>query len=141
MTDPRLLIDKMNLDDELVNNPSLVQQVCDEAAEAIAYRDAMREALDAVDAELDAEIRELTSRNKMTEAAIKTTIQLRQEHKDAFRISNQAKLKAAKATSLVSAVIARGEAIKELSKLHVSGYYAIDSTKRSSGAQEAQYNK
>ncbi len=142
MTDPRLLIDRNDLDNELINNPSFIQEVCDEAAEAIAYRDAMKEALDTVDAELDADIREVTSKTaKMTEAAIKTTIQIHPEHKKAFTAYNQAKLKAAKAAGLERAAETRGKAIEALSRLYASGYFAIDSTKRSPATQEAQYNK
>src|SRR6267142_3020317 len=112
MTDPRLLIDRNSLDDELINNPSFIQEVCDKAAEAIAHRDAMEQALDTVDAELDSEIRELTITKtpKMTETAIKTTIQLRPEHKNAFERYNQAKLAAAKATNLVKSAETRSRA-------------------------------
>src|SRR6266853_5539736 len=111
MSDPRLQIDRNDLDNELINNPSFIQEVCDEAAGAIAHRDAMKEALDTVDAELDAEIRELTSKNKMTETAIKTTVQIHPEHKQAFDAYNQAKLKAAKAAGLVTAAETRSKAI------------------------------
>src|SRR5258706_2104666 len=141
MTDPRLLIDRNSLDDELINNPSFIQEVCDEAAEAIAHRDAMKDALDTIEAELDAEIREITAKNKMTETAIKTTIQLRPERKKAFDAHNQAKLRAAKAAGLVTAAEARSKAIEGLSRLYTSWYYAIDSTKRSPATQELKYNR
>src|SRR6266446_6859099 len=105
MSDPRLLIDSNYLDEELINNPSFIQEVCDEAAEAIAHRDAMKEALDTIDAELDAELR------------------------------------ASKAAGLVTAAETRSKAIESLSRLYASGYFAIDSTKKSASSQELQYNK
>jgi len=77
----------------------------------------------------------------MTEAAIKTTIQLRIEHKQAFIACNQAKLRAAKATGLVTAAEARSKAIENLSRLYASGYFAIDSTKRLPATQELKYNR
>ena len=142
MTDERLLIDKFALDDELLNNPSFVQQVCDEAAEAIATRDAKKEVLDTVDAELDFEVREeLLKSGKVTEDKVKAAIQVHSLHAQAFKEYNEAKLTAAKAASLEKAVSARGDALKELSKLYASGYFAIDSTKRSPALQESQYNK
>jgi len=141
MTDHRLLIDKNALDEALINNPSFIQEVCDEAAEAIAYRDAMKDALDTIEAELDVEIREITSKNKMTETAIKTTIQLRPERKKAFDAHNQAKLRAAKAAGLVTAAETRSKAIEGLSRLYTSGYYAIDSTKKSHATQGIEYNR
>src|SRR6266446_690013 len=141
MSDHRLLIDRNALDDELINNPSFIQEVCDEAAEAIAHRDAMKEALDTVDAELDAELREGAKNNKMTETAIKMAIQTHPTHQKAFEDANQAKLRASKAAGLVTAAETRSKAIESLSRLYASGYFAIDSTKRSSTSQELQYNK
>src|SRR5260221_8376271 len=96
MSDLRLLIDRNALDDELINNPSFIQEVCDEAAEAIAHRDAMKEALDTIDAELDAELREGAKNNKMTETAIKMAIQTHPTHQKPFKNANQEKLKAPK---------------------------------------------
>src|SRR5258706_774898 len=141
MSDPRLLIDRNALDEELINNPSFIQEVCDEAAEAIAHRDAMKEALDTIDAELDAEIRELTSKDKITETAIKAAIQRHPKHKKAFEESNQAKLRWAKAAGLVTAAEARSKAIEGLSFLYSKSFWAIDSTKKSPSAQELQYNR
>jgi hypothetical protein len=142
MTDERLKIDRFNLDNELLENPSLVQEVCDECAEAIALRDAKKEALDTVDAELDAEIREELSKNsKVTENIVKVAIQVHPDHKRAFEEYNNAKLIAAKAASLERAVSTRSDALKELSKLYAAGYFAIDSTKRLPATQELKYNK
>lgn len=144
MTDQRLLIDRNGLDDELINNPSLVQQVCDECAEAIAQRDYLKEMLEVVDAELDAEIREeflSTNKSKVTEAVIESAIKTHKRHKDAFKKYNDAKLAAAKAAALERAVSVRSDALKELSKLFAAGYFAIDSTRRSVEYKEAGYDK
>lgn len=141
MADRRLLIDRNNLDEELVNNPQLVQDICDECAEAIAVRDAKKEALETVDAELDAEIRELLSKSasKATEAGIKGMIQTHERHKKAFTDYNNAKLAAAKAAGLEKAFEVRAKSIDGLSKLYSAGYFAINHTKRS--ADEIKYNQ
>jgi translation initiation factor 2B subunit (eIF-2B alpha/beta/delta family) len=120
----------------------LIHQICDECAEAIAYRDSKKEALDTVDAELDAEIREALAKNsKVTESIVKGAIQVHHKHEEAFNEYNQAKLAAAKAAALERAITTRSDALKELSKLYISGYFAIDSTKRNVDAQEIVYNK
>src|SRR5258706_9714711 len=126
MSDPRLLIDRNALDEELINNPSFIQEVCDEAAEAIAHRDAMKEALDTIDAELDAEIRELTSKDKITETAIKAAIQRHPKHKKAFEDANKAKLRWAKAAGLVTAAEGRRKAIEGLSFHNSKSIWSID---------------
>ena len=140
MTDQRLLIDKNALDDELINNPSLVQQACDECAEAIAVRDSLKEALGTVDAELDAVVREeLAQIGKVTEDKVKAAIQVHPKHAKAFKDYNAAKLKSALADSFVKAVETRSKALEQLSYLYGSGYYAINSTKRS--GSEVKYDK
>lgn len=141
MADERLNIDKHDLDNELIENPQLIQDVCDECAESIAVRDAKKEALETVDAELDAEVRDLLSKSasKATEASIKGMIQTHQRHKKAFEDYNNAKLQAAKAAGLEKAVEARGKALESLSKLYASGYFAINHTKRS--VDEIKYSQ
>ncbi len=142
MRDSRLLIDRNSLDDELENNPSLVQDVCDEAAEAIAFRDAQKEKLNTTDAELDAEVREeLAKTGKVTEDKVKAAIQVHPRHAQAFHDANMAKLAAAKADSLVESVKTRSKSLEQLSFLFAAGYFAINSTKRSSTSQELQYNR
>jgi len=139
MADERLEIDRNALDNELIENPQLIQDVCDECAESIATRDAKKEALETTDAELDAEVRDLLSKNatKATEASIKGMIQTHPKHKQAFEDYNNAKLRAAKAAGLEKAVEVRGKALESLSRLYASGYFAINHTKRS--ADESQY--
>lgn len=142
MTDPRLFIDKNSMDDELINNPSLVQEVCDECAQAIAVRDAAKEALATVDAELDAEVRnELSQSTKVTEDKVRAAIQTHPRHAEAFTVYNEAKLAAALADSLVKAVETRSKALEQLSYLYGSGYFAINSTKRTPASQEAGYDR
>jgi hypothetical protein len=142
MSDPRLLIDIHALDEALINNPSLVQDVCNEAAEAIAIRDAKKEALATVDAELDAIVRdELGKTTKVTEDKVKAAIQVHPKHARAFEEANAAKLAAAKADATVKSVETRSKSIEQLSYLHNSGYFTINSTKRISNPQEVKYTR
>jgi hypothetical protein len=142
MTDPRLRIDPYNLNEELIENPGLVQQINDEAAEAIAIRDAKKDALKTVEAELDAELRELLSKTgKVTEKMLESAIQTHPRRKKAFEEWNKSVLTAAKAESLVDAFKTRSIAIIELCKLLINGYYAADSVKRSAATNELQYSK
>ena len=140
MSDQRLLIDKLALDEELIDNPTLVYQVCEECAEAIAVRDAKKEALETIDAELDSEIRDILSKtsSKITENVVKGMVQVHQEHQNAFKEYNEAKLTAAKKIALERAVSARSDALEQLSRLYSAGYFAINSTKKST--DEAKYN-
>lgn len=141
MTDERLKIDKFRLDDELMENPALVQEVGDELAETIAIRDTLKEELDTINAELDAEIREELERNKkkITENIVAMAIQLHPQHKKAFKNYNEAKLIAAKAAALERAVSARADHLRVLADLYKSGYFAINATRDTPTTNEAKY--
>jgi|SRR5215475_1415919 len=139
MIDKDLQIDVNSLDEELVANPSLVYQVNDAYAQAMAQRDALKDYLDTVEAELDAELR--LELGKCTEAVIKSAIQVHPRRSAAFRKFNEAKLATGKAQAAMNAVSARSDAIKKLSELFVAGYFAINSTKKTAATEQIQYNK
>lgn len=138
-----LTINVNALDEELVANPALVQSANDKYAEAVSVRDAKKEHLDTVEAELDSLVRITLAEvgEKVTEATVKAGIQVHTKRQKAFFEWNEAKLAAAKAYAMVEAVSARSDALKELSKLYVSGYFAIDSTKRTVFTEKIQYDK
>jgi hypothetical protein len=141
MSDPRLLIDKYLLDQELVENPGLVQTIGDELADAIAVRDTLKEVLATVDAELDSIVREELeqAKKKATESVVAAAIQLHPRHKRAFEEFNEAKLLAAKAASLEKAISSRADNLKVLADLYKSGYFAINATRDTATTREAQY--
>lgn len=141
MTDPRLRIDQNFLDQELVNQPSLVQEVGDEAAMAIAVRDTAEEYVKTVDAELDQEIRleGVASKAKLTEASIAAAIQTHPRHLAAFTAYTEAKLAAAKAVTLEKAVATKSKALDKMSDLWMGAYWVKNSSKPSA-IENAEYN-
>jgi predicted nucleic acid-binding Zn-ribbon protein len=116
-----LKIDKSSLDDEVVQQPSLFYEVSESCAEASAERDALKEQLAVVDADLDKKIR--SKNEKGTEAQIKNQIQAHPDHQKAFAEWLDAKLLADKLTALKDAFKDRSFMIRELGSLFVSNYF------------------
>lgn len=131
MSDIRLQIDKNSLDEEFVNQPGLIEEVCEEAAVAIAVRDTAEEHIKTVDAELDHQIRAegIASKAKLTEASIAAAVQTHPRHQNAFTAYTEAKLAAAKAIALEKAATTKGKALEQLSELYRASYWVKDSSK------------
>lgn len=142
MTDPRLKIDINFLDQEWIGYPSLVQEVCDEAAVAASMRDTAKESLEVTDAELDRIHRqEKSSNKKLTEAIIEGAVKTDSRHTHAFAAYNDARLAAALAASLEKAVLAKGKALEALSRMQANAFFASDSFKEQPGYQNSKYGE
>lgn len=136
-----LEIDKHGLDDEIVKQPSLLLQVAEAHAEAIAERDSCKEELATVDAELDGQVRRKLEKvkEKVTEAAVKHGIQTSQKHGDAFDTYMTAKTKADKLLALKEAFQNRSYMLRDLVQLYVANYYDQSSVQGNSRSDSMTY--
>lgn len=126
-----LAIDKAALDDEIIQQPSLFFRVCEEYVVAAAERDALKEQLSYVDAQLDAEVRRRLEREdaKATEAMVKAQVQTHGDHEAAFTEFVEAKKKADVLSALKEAFHMRGYMLRDLASLTIANYYGETSIK------------
>lgn len=125
-----LRIDKNNLDDALVEQPEIFFRVSEKLAFAISRRDAAKNELELVEAEVDSVIR-----LKMRDDRIKTTekeIEAEKlQHRDVrgaqdnlIHLTHQA----ARWQALQHAMQQRSYVLKDLVALHLKSYYAEEAT-------------
>lgn len=131
-------IDKNNLDEELVHQVQAFLEVADEYVLAVSNADSAKEILAEIDAGLDHKYRQ---GEKKTEAQIKNLILLDPEHGQAYANYTNAKLTAARLSALKDAYYQRNEALKELCKLYVAGYWSTTSVKETSDVAYTQRRK
>jgi hypothetical protein len=138
-----LEIDKHALDDEIVKQPSLFFKVSEAYVEAVAERDACKEELASIDAELDGEVRHKleVAGEKITEAIVKNEIQTDKKHGPAFDTYILAKTKADMLMALKEAFQQRGYMLRDLCSLYVSQYYDQSSVQGNSKTDAAVYNR
>ena len=138
-----LEIDKHALDDEIVKQPTLFFKASEAFAEAVAERDACKEELATVDAELDGEVRHRleTRGDKVTEAIVKNEIQTHKKHGPAFDTYILAKTRADKLQALKEAFQQRGYMLRDLASLFVASYYDNSSIQGNSKTDAAVYNR
>src|SRR5882672_8447215 len=134
-----LLINKNSLDDEVSRQPSLFEKVGDAYTEAAAERDALKEALATVDARLDIAVRKASE--KITEAAVKSQIQLHKDHLGAFKAYLAAKEQTDKLGVLKDSFHMRSQMLKELSGLYISNYFEASSSRGNARTDKAVYER
>ena len=138
-----LQIDKNSLDEEIIKQPSLSFEVAEAYIQAAARRDALKEKLATIDAELDAEIREDFENNsvKITEALVKNTIQCHKDHEIAakayFAVNEQANLWQA----LKDAFHQRSYMLRDLVSLHTANYFESASARGDARSDKFVYNE
>ncbi len=134
-----LKIDKQALDDEVMQQPSLFYQVSEAFAEAGAERDALKEQLAVIDAQLDGKLRK--TNEKGTEALIKNQIQAHPDHQQAFTQWLEAKEYADKLGALKDAFRDRSYMLRELGNLLVANYFDASSVKPTYRQGEVVYQR
>ena len=139
----KLLIDKHNLDDELIHQPMLLFEVSDGAIEASAERDLRKEELAMVDARLDTEVRRdlSISGEKFTEAMVKSGVLLHKDHQAASDAFYAAKERADTLGALKEAFQQRGYMLRDLASLAVANYYEYSSVQGTSSTDTSAYIK
>lgn len=137
----QLVIDKSVLDDEIIRQPMLFYMVSELFTTALAERDALKEELQAVDADLDFQWRKRLSKDKtakVTETLIKNHVQTSDAHERAFNAWLDAKTKADRLQALKDAFQQRSYMLRDLVSLYSANYYEEASIKPSK-AQEASH--
>lgn len=136
-----LLIDKNDLDTEVSRHASLFYEIGEAYTQAIAERDALKEMLATIDAQLDAMVREELEGEKVTESMVKSRVQLHPNHATAFQAHLDAKLLADKLAALKESFHSRTYMLKELSALYLSGYFDRTSVQGTSVTDSAAYKR
>jgi len=144
---PYLRIDKYGLDDAISGQPNLLYQISEAVAEAMAERDASKEELARIDAELDVEVRAKMEKEKrdpkakITEAMVTSRIMMNRRHEEAFDTFMLAKRDADKLLALKEAFQQRGYMLRELASLYVASYYEQSSVQGNSRTDAAVYKR
>ena len=136
----QLAIDKGVLDDEVIRQPVLFYAISEQLTDASAERDAAKEELANVDADLDIGWRKKLAKMhpKVTESMVTTHVQSSPEHEAAFTAYLTAKTKADKLLALKEAFSQRSYMLRDLVSLYSANYYEETSIKPSK-AQEASH--
>lgn len=137
----QLAIDKSVLDDEVIRQPVLFYTISEALTDAIAERDAAKEDLAAVDADLDFTWRKKLSKGtvKITETMVKNHVQTSADHDKAFLAWLEAKTKADKLLALKEAFQQRSYMLRDLVSLYSANYYEESSIKPSRAQEASQY--
>ena len=137
-----LLIDKHNLDTEILSQADLFYRVAQRYAEAVSIRDEMHEVLKETDAEVNLAIRHENSGTKITEAQINATVLKHKFHMEAFGNWLTAKEEADKAGNLKEAFIQRSYMLRDLAQLYIAGYFSEKSVSADNEtSKDAVYQK
>lgn len=137
----QLQIDKMVLDDEVIRQPMLFFEVSDQLTEAMAERDAAKEELAAVDAELDQKLRKklAVGQTRVTEGLITSHVLVSPEHEKAFSAYLEAKKRSDKLEALKDAFKQRSFMLRDLVALHAANYYESTSMKPTQAQDVSHY--
>jgi uncharacterized protein (DUF3084 family) len=134
-----IMIDKDDLDHMWIEQPQLYQKLGERLAIEISHRDAAKEELKDLEAELDGAIREEDAERidrdggkKMTETAIKNQIRDDKEFKRMSARVAQMNLDVARLGVLKESYQMRRYALQDLTSLHISGYSMSSGSKPSS---------
>lgn len=133
-----LKIDKLALDEELVNQASLYFKISEAYTEAAAERDLLKETLAYGDAKIEQDIRKELG-DKCTEGKVKSLLTINEKHAEANGHYLDAKIKADRLAALKEAFHQRGYMLRDLAQLFISNYYGADSVKVTQNGESAVY--
>lgn len=137
----QLEINKTELDDEVIRQPSLFYMVSEQLTDALAERDAAKEELANVDADLYATWRTKlgkSEKGRVTDTMVNMHVQASADHEAAFANYLKAKTKAEKLLALKEAFQQRSYMLRDLVSLYSANYYE-DTSMRPTKAQEASH--
>lgn len=120
-----LLIDKNDLDEELIRHPDLFYRVSKELTMLTSRRDAAKQEIAAVEAEADARARRAMRKGdeKVTEPEVKARIRLDKDVEDAYRVHQDLARDVGLFSALKEAYQSRSYVIKDLVQLWIANYY------------------
>jgi hypothetical protein len=136
-----LAINKAALDDELVHQSEIFCNVGEAYIEAVDQRDALKEDLGIIEAELDNEIREKADLRdeKITNDGVKARVRSDPKRKIAYRAYAVAKRKADRLGVLKESFLQRASMLKHLCELYVANYYEQNSFRGTDRQDTAVY--
>lgn len=135
----QLAIDKSVLDDEVIRQPVLFYTISEQLTDAIAERDAAKEELASVNADLDSTWRKKLKDAKITEKVIQNHVQTSAAHETAFNNWLAAKTRADKLEALKDAFQQRSYMLRDLVSLYSANYYEVSSIKPPAAVEASHY--
>lgn len=136
-----LRIERSLLDEECRTQAEVFYRIASNYTIAVSRRDAEKDKLVGVDAEVADNYRREAELNnkKMTEGKLKELVQLDPRHKKAFISYSDCKLEADKWGILKDSFLQRATMLKELCGLYISGYFADVIVKGDDNTREVRY--
>lgn len=123
---PRLMIDKLSLDDELIDMPTLLHEALEAAANATTMRDEAKRELDYISADVGMTLRNQTEK-KPTEGQVSQLVTLDQDVVTAVQKFDDAKSNLAFWQTMVNGLEAKQTSLKGLVQLASLGYFTVNS--------------
>lgn len=138
-----LQIDRSSLDDEVMRQASLLFTVSEAVVEATAKRDALKDFLAKMEAEIDQELRAKfeASGDKYTEGQIKSLILTEKSRCLTNKNFLAAKAEVDLLVALKDAFQARGYMLRDLVSLYTANYYQNDSVRATPKMGDAVYSQ
>jgi len=120
-----LIIDKHDLDNELVQHASLFSEAAEHAVQASARMDYLKEELAVVDSEVATSLRTsaVNEGRKVTEAALAALVLQHSAHKEAHKALIDAKAETAQWNAARESFSTRGHMLRDLCQLYIAEYY------------------
>ena len=142
MNKANLEIDRTSLDDELMRQPSLFYEIGEQFVMAASKRDALKEELATIDAELDGIGRATLEKRleKVTEAMVKNYVQTHKRHASAFASYIQAKTECDLLQAMKEAFSQRSFMLRDLCSLYVANYFGETSYKSTQATEATHYS-
>jgi hypothetical protein len=126
-----LVIDPNNLDEMLMGHPMLFWAVSEQYVLAASLRDAAKEEISVIDAEMNSDIRKEIEEagDKVTEKLVESHVLINPLHQEAVQKHRDAKTKADLWNALKDSFSSRNYMLREMASLLVSNYYSVDSAR------------
>lgn len=135
-----LRIEKDALDDEFVRQPQMLQEVCSRYALAVSLRDAAKDAVKQVEAELAVSMRERAPEGKRpTDKSIEAQVDSHPRRQKAFDTYVESIREALEWEGMFESWKQRGYVLSELTKLFLAGYWSKASS--DSSASQSRYRE
>lgn len=122
------MIRRGNLDEELIRQPQLFYEAGEAYAMAVSRREAAKDALKQVAAELYLRLRrKLADKERVTEATLNANVETHPEHASARVALAEAQAAVETSEALKEAYSQRAWMLRELCALHMAGYFSKQS--------------
>lgn len=138
-----LKINRMQLDTEIEQHPTLLFEVSEAYAKAVAVRDTSKEELKGLSAELYAKHRKMLARSeeKVTEGMVNAAVQQDDKYLEAQTALIEADESVGKLSALKDAFHSRGYMLRDLASLYLANYFTRDSANSTMDTTDARHKK